>query len=50
MLKENPLYPTPPSEQIKKNILALTPVGHKNQMTGLLLAYKNSIIKEIQTK
>ncbi len=41
-----PLYPTPTSQQAKNHILALIPVGQKNQVLRLLLALQNSIIKE----
>ena len=43
-----PLYPTPTAQQAKNHILALVPVGQKNQVLGLLLALQNSIIKEVQ--
>lgn len=44
-----PLYPTPTAQQAKNHILALIPVGQKNQIHGLLLALQNSIIKEVQS-
>lgn len=43
----NKLYPVSTSEQAKNHILALVPVGHKNQFNGLLATYRNSIIKEV---
>lgn len=44
-----PLYPTPSIKEAKSHILALIPVGQKNQVHGLLLALQNSIIKEAQS-
>lgn len=43
----NKLYPVSTPEQAKNHILALVPVGHKNQFNGLLATYRNSIIKEV---
>lgn len=48
MLTTTPLYPTTSIEQAKNHILALVPVGQKNQVIGLLLAYQNSLIKELK--
>ena len=50
MLKTNPQYPSTTPEQAKQHILALIPIGHKNQFIGLLNIYRNSIIKEMQSQ
>lgn len=50
MLKTNPLYQTTTPEQAKKHILALVPIGRKNQFQGLLNILQNSIIKEMQNQ
>lgn len=47
-IKTNPLYPTSPSHKAINHIMALTPIGKKNQMLGLLLTFQNSLIKENQ--
>ena len=50
MLETNPHYPSTTPEQAKQHILALIPIGHKNQFIGLLNTYKNSLIKEMQSQ
>lgn len=50
MLEINPLYPTTSKESALKHILALIPVGQKNQFIGLLHVFQNSIIQEAQNE
>lgn len=49
-IKTNPLYPTSSSHKTISHIMALTPIGKKNQMLGLLLTFQNSLIKESQNR
>lgn len=50
MLKNNPLYPITTTESARKHILALIPVGQKNQIIGLLNTLQNSILQEAQSE